>query len=84
MPDRRVFPDGKVQFMHPKDGVYPEKVNAGRTAVNFNSRRIGQNIQPPQVSSAGEHSSGTGVGGWSRSPPRSLSDQGLHELACFI
>lgn len=32
----RVFPDGKVQYMHPKDGVYPEKVNAGRVGVNQN------------------------------------------------
>ncbi|VAI23752.1 unnamed protein product [Triticum turgidum subsp. durum] len=25
----RVFPNGEVQYLHPKDGVYPEKVNAG-------------------------------------------------------
>ena len=29
----RVFPNGEVQYLHPKDGVYPEKVNAGRQAV---------------------------------------------------
>ena len=23
----RVFPSGEVQYLHPKDGVYPEKVN---------------------------------------------------------
>merc|ERR1711948_187729 len=26
--------DGTVQFMHPADGVFPEKVNKGRVQVN--------------------------------------------------
>ena len=39
----RVFPNGEVQYLHPKDGVYPEKVNAGRTAVGVNNRSIGKN-----------------------------------------
>ncbi|KZV53167.1 photosystem I reaction center subunit II, chloroplastic-like [Dorcoceras hygrometricum] len=39
----RVFPNGEVQYLHPKDGVYPEKVNAGRTAVGLNNRSIGKN-----------------------------------------
>merc|ERR1712113_55915 len=42
----RVFPNGEVQYLHPKDGVYPEKVNAGRAGVNTNDRRIGQNVEP--------------------------------------
>ena len=46
----RVFPNGEVQYLHPKDGVYPEKVNAGRQAVNTNSRRIGANPNPIAVS----------------------------------
>merc|ERR1719473_1018180 len=25
----RVFPNGEVQYLHPLDGVYPEKVNKG-------------------------------------------------------
>lgn len=25
----RVFPNGEVQYLHPKDGVYPEKVSGG-------------------------------------------------------
>lgn len=29
----RVFPSGEVQYLHPKDGVYPEKVNKGRVQV---------------------------------------------------
>ena len=40
----------QVQYLHPKDGVYPEKVNAGRTAVNANPRRIGANPNPVSVS----------------------------------
>lgn len=45
----RVFPNGEVQYLHPKDGVYPEKVNAGRGATNTNMRRIGQNANPVDV-----------------------------------
>ncbi|GIM09649.1 hypothetical protein Vretimale_13490 [Volvox reticuliferus] len=49
----RVFPDGKVQYLHPADGVYPEKVNAGRVGVNQNMRRIGQNVNPIKVKFSG-------------------------------
>ena len=45
----RVFPNGEVQYLHPKDGVYPEKVNAGREGANQNMRRIGQNTDPVNV-----------------------------------
>merc|ERR1719331_1177659 len=45
----RVFPNGEVQYLHPKDGVYPEKVNAGREQSNGNMRRIGQNGQPAAI-----------------------------------
>jgi hypothetical protein len=41
----------QVQYLHPKDGVYPEKGNQGRTAVNTNQGRIGENGQPVQVGS---------------------------------
>ena len=30
----RIFPSGEVQYLHPKDGVFPEKVNAGRVGAN--------------------------------------------------
>ena len=50
----RVFPNGEVQYLHPKDGVYPEKVNAGRTGVNDNMRRIGQNAEPISVKFTGK------------------------------
>ena len=39
--------------MHPKDGVYPEKVNAGRVQANGNMRRIGQNVNPVKVKFTG-------------------------------
>jgi len=50
----RVFPNGEVQYLHPKDGVYPEKVNPGRTVVNANSRRIGANPNPVSVKFTGK------------------------------
>jgi photosystem I subunit 2 len=57
----RVYPSGEVQYLHPKDGVYPEKVNAGRQGVNQNFRRIGENVNPIKVrSSCGNSSSSTG------------------------
>ena len=45
----RVFPNGEVQYLHPKDGVYPEKVNKGREGVNTTMKRIGQLPAPAQV-----------------------------------
>merc|ERR1719359_20735 len=29
----RRFPNGEIQFLHPADGVFPEKVNAGRVTT---------------------------------------------------
>lgn len=49
----RVFPNGEVQYLHPADGVYPEKVNAGRKGANQNMRRIGQNQNPINVKFTG-------------------------------
>nr|YP_009314552.1 Photosystem I reaction center subunit II (ferredoxin-binding) [Liagoropsis maxima]SCW22806.1 Photosystem I reaction center subunit II (ferredoxin-binding) [Liagoropsis maxima] len=42
----RIFPNGEVQYLHPKDGVAPEKVNAGRESVNNISHSIGKNVNP--------------------------------------
>jgi len=39
----RVAKDGTVSFMHPADGVFPEKVNKGRVQVNGRPHRIGEN-----------------------------------------
>merc|ERR1719218_108067 len=49
----RVFPDGEVQYIHPADGTYPEKVKKGRKGVNQNTRRIGQNCQASSVKFTG-------------------------------
>ncbi len=49
----RVFPNGETQYLHPKDGVFPEKVNEGRTSVNHNPRKIGDNPQPAKVKFSG-------------------------------
>jgi len=40
----RVYPDGEVEYLHPKDGIYPEKVGPNRVAQNVNYRRIGENL----------------------------------------
>ncbi|PSB03475.1 photosystem I reaction center subunit II PsaD [Merismopedia glauca] len=45
----RVFPNGDVEYLHPKDGVFPEKVNAGRVAVGSVPRRIGENPDPVKL-----------------------------------
>jgi len=39
----RLTKDGTVQFMHPADGVFPDKVNKGRVQVNGRPFTIGQN-----------------------------------------
>ena len=52
----RVYPSGEVQYLHPKDGVYPEKLNKGRVGVNNNMRSIGKNVNPAQA--RGAHADG--------------------------
>ena len=49
----RVFPGGDTEFLHPKDGVFPEKVNEGRPMVGHNPRRIGENPNPASVKFTG-------------------------------
>jgi photosystem I subunit 2 len=51
----RVFPSGEVQYLHPKDGVYPEKVNPGRSGVGLNLRSIGKNVDPSAVKFTGKN-----------------------------
>lgn len=50
----RVFPSGEIQYLHPKDGVYPEKVNKGREGANQNLRNIGKNVNPVKVKFTGK------------------------------
>jgi photosystem I subunit 2 len=42
----RLFPSGEIQFLHPKDGVLPEKVNEGRVAFGKREFSIGKNPSP--------------------------------------
>jgi photosystem I subunit II len=49
----RVFPSGETQYLHPKDGVFPEKVNQGRPRVGSNERNIGSNPEPATIKFSG-------------------------------
>lgn len=49
----RVFPNGEIQYLHPADGVYPEKVNPGRVAVNSVDRNIGANPNAAKLKFSG-------------------------------
>lgn len=42
----RIFPNGEVQYLHPKDGVFPEKSNEGRVPVGNIAYNIGKNQNP--------------------------------------
>ena len=50
----RILPSGEVQFIHPKDGVFPEKVNEGRIGVGNIGHSIGKNPQPVNVKFTGK------------------------------
>ncbi len=50
----REFPNGDQVYLHPSDGVFPEKVNAGRVAANSVSRKIGDNPNPISVKFTGK------------------------------
>ena len=50
----RVFPSGEIQYLHPADGVFPEKVNEGREYNGKKDRSIGQNPQPATVKFSGK------------------------------
>ncbi|WP_319420387.1 photosystem I reaction center subunit II PsaD [Pleurocapsa sp. FMAR1] len=50
----RIFPSGEIQYLHPADGVFPEKVNEGREYNGTKERRIGQNPQPATIKFSGK------------------------------
>jgi photosystem I subunit 2 len=50
----RLFPNGEIQYLHPKDGVFPEKVNPGRLAVGSRNFSIGKNPNPVSVKFSGK------------------------------
>jgi len=50
----RIYPSGEIQYLHPADGVFPAKVNAGREAVGSVPRNIGSNPNPATVKFSGK------------------------------
>ncbi|MEO0867745.1 MAG: photosystem I reaction center subunit II PsaD [Cyanobacteria bacterium J06642_11] len=50
----RVFPSGETVYLHPADGVVPEKVNEGREYNGKKDRRIGENPNPATIKFSGK------------------------------
>lgn len=50
----RIYASGEIQYLHPKDGVFPEKVNEGRPYVGKNDRNIGSNPEPASIKFSGK------------------------------
>ncbi|MEM8504018.1 MAG: photosystem I reaction center subunit II PsaD [Cyanobacteria bacterium P01_D01_bin.1] len=50
----RILPSGETTFIHPADGVFPEKVNEGRGYSGKKERRIGENPNPATVKFSGQ------------------------------
>jgi photosystem I subunit II len=50
----RVTPKGDIALLHPNDGVFPEKVNAGREYVGKIDRNIGSNPEPATLKFSGQ------------------------------
>lgn len=50
----RIFPNGDVEYIHPADGVFPEKVNQGRPYVGKVDRSIGENPDPAKIKFSGK------------------------------
>ncbi|ACK72916.1 photosystem I protein PsaD [Gloeothece citriformis PCC 7424] len=50
----RIFPNGEVEYLHPADGVFPEKVNEGRSYFGKKDRKIGNNPEPATLKFSGK------------------------------
>lgn len=50
----RIYPSGEIQYLHPADGVFPEKVNEGREYNGKKERRIGENPNPATIKFSGK------------------------------
>lgn len=50
----RIYPNGEMEYLHPKDGVFPEKVNEGREPIGKIDRNIGANPDPAKVKFSGK------------------------------
>jgi len=51
----RIYPNGETQYLHPADGVFPEKVNPGREKVGYVARNIGNNPSAAKVKFSGKY-----------------------------
>jgi photosystem I subunit 2 len=49
----RIYPSGEIQYLHPADGVFPEKVNEGRDYNGKKDRKIGDNPEPVTLKFSG-------------------------------
>lgn len=49
-----ITPKGDCTLVHPKDGVFPEKVNAGREFAGKIDRNIGSNPEPATIKFSGK------------------------------
>jgi photosystem I subunit 2 len=49
----RIYPGGETQYLHPADGVFPEKVNEGREYNGKIDRNIGSNPEPATIKFSG-------------------------------
>ena len=49
----RIFANGEIQYIHPADGVFPEKVNPGRPYIGKKERNIGSNPEPATLKFGG-------------------------------
>ena len=50
----RITPKGDTTLLHPNDGVFPEKVNAGREYSGKIDRNIGSNPEPATLKFSGK------------------------------
>jgi len=50
----RIYPSGEIQYLHPADGVFPEKVNQGRPFNGKIDRSIGKNPEPATIKFSGK------------------------------
>jgi photosystem I subunit 2 len=50
----RIYPNGEVEYLHPKDGVFPEKANEGRPYVGKIERTIGKNPEAAKLKFSGK------------------------------
>jgi photosystem I subunit 2 len=50
----RIYPSGEIQYLHPADGVFPEKVNEGRPFEGKKDRSIGKNPEPVTLKFSGK------------------------------